>query len=123
MFSQTIIVGNLGRDVELRYTSGGKPVAEFSVATSRKWGGNNPGEETTWWKVTAWGNLAETCNQYLKKGSRVLVSGSQVKASAWSGQDGEARATLELTANTVKFLNTPAGSNAGMPEAEEDLPF
>lgn len=122
MFQQTIIIGNLGRDPELRYTPAGKPVTEFTVAVNRKW---KDGEETTWYKVTCWGPLAETTNQYLKKGRQVMVIGDQLKASAWKGQDGEPRATLELTARDVRFLG-----GSGEPEydsggytSEEDMPF
>ncbi len=70
MFSKTIIVGHLGRDPELRYTSGGQPVCSFSVATSRSWTDQSgqPQEKTTWFRVTAWGKLGELCNQYLTKG-------------------------------------------------------
>ena len=92
MFSKTIIVGHLGRDPELRYTSGGQPVCSFSVATSRSWTDQSgqPQEKTTWFRVTAWGKLGELCNQYLTKGRLVLVEG-EVDASAWSAQTGEPR--------------------------------
>lgn len=130
MFSQIIIIGNLGRDPELRYTASGRAVTEFTVAVNRRWGGQNPGEETTWFKVTCWGPLAETTNQYLKKGRQVMVIGDQIKASAWVGQDGEPRATLELTARDVRFLGGRSdenmeygGADGGFPQDEEDLPF
>jgi single-strand DNA-binding protein len=127
MFQQTIIIGNLGRDPEMRYTPGGKAVTEFSVAVNRKWTSQdgNPGEETTWFRVTCWGKLAETTNQYLTKGRQVMVSG-RVKASAWTSQEGEARATLELTAQDVKFLGGRGdqGEQAqSYPSSEEEIPF
>lgn len=128
MYQQCTIVGNLGRDPELRYTPGGQAVTDFSVAVNRKWTSKDgsPGEETTWFKVTCWGRLAETTNQYLSKGRQVLIVG-RVKASAWIGQDGEARATLELTARDVKFLGGNRGEQTdaaqSFPSDEEEIPF
>jgi single-strand DNA-binding protein len=110
MFSKTIIVGHLGRDPELRYTPGGQPVCSFSVATNRSWTDQNgqPQEKTTWFRVTAWGKLGELCNQYLAKGRLVLCEG-EIDASAWQGNDGEPRASLELTARNVRFLGGREG--------------
>ena len=135
MFSKTIIVGHLGRDPELRYTSGGQSVCSFSVATSRSWTDQSgqPQEKTTWFRVTAWGKLGELCNQYLTKGRLVLAEG-EVDASAWSAQTGEPRASLELTARNVRFLGgkdgggTPTGGrmggDMGAPQIdEEEIPF
>ena len=135
MFSKTIIVGHLGRDPELRYTSGGQPVCSFSVATSRSWTDQSgqPQEKTTWFRVTAWGKLGELCNQYLTKGRLVLVEG-EVDASAWSAQTGEPRASLELTARNVRFLGGKdsggaplggrMGGDMGAPQIdEEEIPF
>jgi single-strand DNA-binding protein len=122
MFQQTMIIGNLGRDPEMKYTGDGTPVTSFSVAVSRKWDG---GEKTWWFKVTAWRRLAETCNEYLKKGRRVMVIG-EIDASAWVADDGEARASLELTAREVKFLGGK-DDNQQAPQAQQepqgDLPF
>jgi len=138
MYHTLIIVGNVGRDPEMRYTSQGKPVTNFSVATNRQYS-NNSGElvkETIWFRVTTWDKTAENCNQYLKKGSKVLVEGRLTCDSntggprIWTGQDGSARASFEVTANTVRFL-TPR-SEAGVAEGgeevaaaapEEDIPF
>ena len=136
MYEQLIIVGNLGNDPELRYTSSGAPVATFSVAVNRKWtnADGTPGEETKWFRVAVWRKLAETCNQYLAKGRQVLVIG-RVAASAFSGQDGSPRASLEVTADSVRFLGggrgdgaTPGGNGNGAsahidPMEEEDIPF
>lgn len=111
MFSKTIIVGRLGKDPELRFTSSGQPVCSFSVATDRSWtdASGERKEKTTWFRVTAWGKLAELCNQYLAKGRLVLVEG-EIDASAWMPQEGEPRASLELTARNVRFLG---GKNDG----------
>jgi single-strand DNA-binding protein len=131
MYQHVVIVGNLGRDPEMRYTPSGVPVTTFSVAVSRKWKGQDGElhEKTTWFRVTAWRKLAELCNQYLSKGRQVLVEG-EVEASAWMGQDGEPRATLELTAQNVRFLGSRSGDMGGGEAAaggaalpEEDLPF
>ncbi|MBU2612030.1 MAG: single-stranded DNA-binding protein [Chloroflexi bacterium] len=139
MYQTTIIVGHLGRDPEMRYTPSGQPVTNFSVATSYQYT-NNAGEqvkETTWFRVSAWGKQAETCNQYLKKGNKVLVEGRLRADPAtggpriWTGQDGSPRASFEVTAGTVRFL-TPRGEGeapaadegAGFATAEEpDIPF
>ena len=132
MFEQTIIIGNLGGDPELRFTASGTPVATFSVAVNRKWtnADGTPGEETKWFRVTVWRKLAETCNQYLAKGRQVMVIG-RVAASAYIGQDGKPHASLEVTAESVRFLggkngNGVPGAAQGEPEMdidEEEIPF
>jgi single-strand DNA-binding protein len=132
MFQKTIIVGYLGRDPEMRYTPSGVPVTSFSVAVNRRWTDQQgqPQEKTTWFRVTAWRKLAELCNQYLSKGRQVLVEGD-IDASAWLGQDGQPRASLELTARTVRFLSGGAASEGyapdslqeGPPVEEGDIPF
>ena len=140
MYQKVIIVGNLGRDPEMRYTPDGTPVTNFSVATNRRW--NNPdgsqGEETVWFRITAWRRLAETCNQYLQKGRQVLVEGQLKPDPAtggpriWTGNDGVARAQYEITAFTVKFLGgrgeapstqMPGGLEEPPPEEGEEIPF
>jgi single-strand DNA-binding protein len=120
MYSKIIIIGNLGRDPELRFTPGGDPVTTFSVATSRRYGEK---DETTWFRVSVLGKQAETCNQYLHKGSKVLVEGA-LKADAqgnprtYERKDGTWSASYEITAETVRFL-TPKGEDAPV----EDYPF
>ncbi len=110
MYQTTTIVGYLGGDPEMRYTPSGTPVTSFSVAVNRKWNGKDgeQQEKTTWFRVTAWRKLAENCTQYLHKGSLVLVEGD-IDVSAWTGQDGQPRASLELTARSVRFLS-PKGN-------------
>ena len=87
MWQQCIIIGNLGRDPEMRFTGDGTPVTSFSVAVNRRWTNQDgsQGEKTWWFRVTAWRRLAETCNQYLRKGSPVMVIG-EVDASGWGGR-------------------------------------
>jgi single-strand DNA-binding protein len=120
MYQTIILAGNLGRDPEMRYTPSGQAVTSFSVATNRQYTNNN-GEtikETIWFRVSVWGKMAETCNQYLKKGSKVLVEGRLTADAAtggpriWNGQDGSPRATFEVSAQTVRFLSS-RGENEG----------
>src|SRR5512140_3802389 len=145
MYQSLTIVGNVGRDPEMRYTPSGQPVTSFSVATSRQYT-NNGGEtikETVWFRVTTWGKTAENCNKYLKKGSKVLVEGRLTPDAAtggprvWTAQDGTPRASFEVTANTVRFLSSrgdgsdgPGSSGGGemgggsfVGAPEEDIPF
>ncbi len=130
MYQKVVIVGHLGSDPEMRYTPSGVPVTSFSVAINRRWTDNNgePHEKTTWFRVTAWRTLAEQCNQYLSKGRLVLVEG-EVEASAWKDNEGQPRATLELTARSVRFLGSGRGNGNGGPALaaaggdEEDIPF
>ena len=110
MFNQTIVVGNLGGEPEMRYTPSGKAVTNFSLAVNRSWTGADGQREdkTTWFRVAAWDKQAESCNQYLYKGARVLVLGEILEPNIWTDQQGNARASLELRAIQVKFLSTRA---------------
>lgn len=127
-YQYTIIIGHVGRDPELRYTPTGVAVCSFSVAVSRKWtdGGGEAREKTTWFKISAWRQLAETCNQYVHKGMQIMVTG-EIDASAFAGQDGSPHASLDLTARDVQFLGRR--DDAGEQPREqayretEDLPF
>ncbi len=128
MYQKIIIIGNLGRDPEMRYTPDGNPVTSFSVATSRRF---SEKEETTWFRVTVWGKQAESCNQYLHKGSKVLVEGrlrpdSSGNPTVFQRKDGNWGASYEITAETVRFL-TPKGEesnqNLGPMDDDEDIPF
>jgi single-strand DNA-binding protein len=138
MYQKIIIIGNLGRDPEMMYTPSGQGVTDFSVATSNKFttSDGNQVDETTWFRVTTWGKLAEVCNQYLKKGKRVLVEG-RLKPDKETGsprvftrQDGTSGSSYEITAETVKFLS-PRSEDQGGSSAEssqsvsepEDIPF
>lgn len=131
MYSQTIVIGHVGADPELRYTPSGVPVATFSLADSRKWTGEDgkSHEETTWFRVTCWKKLAENVAKFVVKGGSVHVVG-RVKAKAWLDKNtNEPRASLELTADTVTFLSKAADSAtspASAPVHEvtpEDIPF
>jgi single-strand DNA-binding protein len=114
MFARTEIIGNVGKEPEMRYTSSGTPVTSFSVATTEKWtnASGEKQEKTTWWRVTCWKGLAEITAQYVKKGMQVFVEG-KVEAAAYTDKEGNARASLELTASNVKFLGHKGDSSNG----------
>ncbi len=104
---QTIAVGNLGNDPELRYLQSGTAVCSFSLAVNETWTDrqtNERREKTTWYRVSAWGSLGETCNNYLSKGRQVMVLGT-VEARGYTNNAGEAAASLELRAREVRFLS------------------
>ena len=135
MYHKIIIVGNLGRDPEMRYTPQGTPVTTLSVATNRRWtnADGTPGEETIWFRVSAWGKQAEVCNQYLSKGRQVLVEG-HLKPDPetggpriWTRQDGTAGASFEVNASVVRFLGGRGEAVETGPEGEvieeEEMPF
>jgi single-strand DNA-binding protein len=127
MFQQLILVGNLGSDPELRYTGDGTPVTSFSVAVNRTWTkeDGSHGEETTWFRVSAWRKQAEAASQYLKKGRQVMVVG-RVSGRGYVGTDGTPRASLEVNADTVKFLGSGPRAEDGSfaePPAEEEASF
>jgi len=118
MYHKVIAVGRLGRDPEMRYTPQGHPVCNFSVATDVGWGDN---KTTVWFRVTAWRKLAETCNQYLKKGRQVLVEGELSEPKPYQGRDNEWRASLNLTAREVRFLGSREDAvNSGEPERGDE---
>lgn len=150
MFQQVILMGNLGNDPEMRYTPSGVPVATFSLAVNRRWTGTDGQhqEKTTWFRVTAWRKEAELVSQYLSKGRQVLVVGEIEEARAFMGQDGQPRASLEVTARNIRFIGgrgdaagsgsfshegaapgaaAPRGNTqnppAGMEITDEDIPF
>lgn len=100
-------IGHVGADPELTYTGDGVAMTKFNVATSR---GSGDKKETTWVRIVTWRKLAELCDKYVKKGMLVYVEGDE-SVSAWKGQDGSPHATLEISADEVKFLSrvdTPA---------------
>lgn len=140
MWHQIIIVGNVGKTPEMRYSPSGQPVTSFSVATNRQYTAANGEQvkETIWFRVATWGKTAEICNQYVKKGSKVLIEGRLTADKStggpriWSKQDGTAGASFEVTASTVRFLgsrtedeNEPHYVNDGSQvlPPEDDIPF
>lgn len=114
-YQQCIIVGNLGRDPELKYMPSGDAVCKFTVAVSEKWTSKGSGEKqekTTWFSVSVWGNQAETCAQYLAKGRQVMVIGT-VEARAYQNNAGEAAASLDMRARDVRFIGSRDGGGGG----------
>ncbi len=104
--NKMIVIGNVGTDPEMRYTPSGNPVTTFRMATSRSYNSQN-GErqqETEWFTVVAWNQLAEQCNQFLTKGRRAYVEG-RLRSRQWEGQDGHTRFINEIIANRVLFLD------------------
>ncbi len=103
--NKVMIIGYLGRDPELRYTPSGRPVASFSVATSRSWtsADGDRREETEWFNVVAWGNLAEICKTHLSKGQQVYVEG-RLQTRGWEDEQGTRHFRTELVANEMILL-------------------
>jgi single-strand DNA-binding protein len=141
-YQKIVVIGNLGRDPEMRYTPSGQAVTSFSIAVNESYTNAN-GEKvkkTIWFRISAWGKQAEICNQYLKKGQQVLVDGRMSAdpntggPKIWTKQDGTAGSSFEITAQTVRFLSTrtdgdsgPMVGGGGMEMAElppeDDIPF
>jgi single-strand DNA-binding protein len=110
-FQQTIIIGNVGRDPEFKYTQSGVALCNFSVAVTERFGGKDGSEkkeETTWYRCTAWRQQAEVANQYVKKGMSIQCVG-KVKASAYTNKEGQPAASLELTVTSFQFLSKVEG--------------
>jgi len=120
---QTIIIGNVGREPELRQTPNGLAVCNFSVAVTDVWYDKNTDEKrekTTWYRVSCWRKLAETANQYVHKGMQIMIVGN-VEAQAYMNNAGEPAASLELTARDMKFLGSKRdGTQGGGPGDDYD---
>ncbi|MEZ4870073.1 MAG: single-stranded DNA-binding protein [Caldilineaceae bacterium] len=143
MYQQITLIGNLGSDPEMRYTPSGVAVASFSLAVNRSWVGQDGQrqDKTTWFRVSAWNKLAETVTQYLSKGRQVMVVGEVEEARGYLDRDGNPRASLEVRAQTVRFLGQrgdnmmgsdaggqyggamSANNNNGAEVQDEDIPF
>lgn len=140
--NKAILIGNLGRDPELRYTQNGQAVANFTLATSESWTDKASGEKverTEWHRIVVWGKMGEHCAQYLTKGRSVYVEG-RIQTREWEDKEGQKRRTTEINAQSVKFLGgsprpgDPAGGDpagGASPESSapqqsappEDVPF
>ena len=104
--NKVLIIGNLGRDPEIKYTQNNVPVANFSVATTESWKDKNSGEwqeKTEWHRIVAWRHLAERAERYLKKGKQVYVEG-RIETRKWTGKDGNDRYTTEIIAQQMMLL-------------------
>lgn len=119
MFHKVSVIGYLGQDPETRFLQNGSSVCSFSVATKRSWTASDgtPGEETIWWRVSAWRKLGEICQSYLKKGQLVFLEGRMTPdrvtngPRVWTDQSGQPRASYELTAETMKMLGRRGEGN------------
>jgi len=135
--NKVMIIGHLGRDPEMRYTPSGRPVTTFTVATSRSWNtvDGERHQETEWFNVVAWGNLAEICKQYLTKGQQVYIEG-RLQTRRWDDKEGNKHSSIEVVANEMMMLGdrrdagsaekhaTEAAEEAELPSTDEDeFPF
>ena len=123
-YSRTFLLGNLGRDPEIRYTPTGTAVANFSVATSEKWTDKdgNKQERTEWHRIVAWAKLAEICSEFLRKGSPVFIEG-RIRTNEWEADDGSKRRQTEIHAITVQFLGRREdGAQPAIPRAKTEIP-
>ncbi len=137
-FNKIVIVGYLGRDPEMRYTPQGTAVCNFSIATTekRKDKSGESQDVTTWFRVNAWGRLAEVANQFLTKGKQVYVEG-RLRQDEYTDRDGNKRQTLEVTASDIQFLGSksdgggmggggvegPAEERGGHGGGDDEIPF
>ena len=140
--NKAILIGNLGRDPELRYTQSGQAVANFTLATTETWNDRNGerAERTEWHRIVVWGKSAEMCAQYLSKGRQAYVEG-RIQTREWEDKDGQKQRTTEINAQQVTFLGGrggdgqrvdradgppaagPAPEPAPTPPPDDDIPF
>ena len=141
--NKAILVGNLGRDPEVRFTASGRAVANFTVATSERWSDadGNRKEHTEWHNIVVWGKQAENCGQYLSKGRQVYIEGS-IRRREYDDKEGNKRYVTEIIAQTVRFLGggggggrqaatesfsapmgEESGAGGGGGPADDDIPF
>lgn len=131
--NKAILLGNLGRDPELRHTQGGKAVATLRIATNDVWtdASGERQERTEWHTVVVWGRQAENCNQYLKKGRTVYVEG-RLQTRKWQDKEGKDRYTTEIVADRVQFIGGGQGGGSSYEDAQleppppgggDDIPF
>jgi single-strand DNA-binding protein len=118
--NKVILIGNLGKDPELRYTPSGQPTASFSLATTERWNDKNgqKQERTEWHNIVVWGKLAELVNQYLKKGRSAYIEG-RINTRSWDDRDGNKKYRTEIVANQIQFLSGGGGAGQVSPDAPE----
>lgn len=117
--NKVILIGNLGKDPEFKYTPGGQAVATFSLATTERFAdkGGQRQERTEWHNIVAWGKLAELSNQYLKKGRSVYIEG-RITTRSWDDKDGVKKYKTEIVANTLQFIGGPSSGANNSPDPE-----
>ncbi len=119
--NKVILIGNLGKDPEIRYTQNGTAVCNFTLATTETWGGKDGGEKkehTEWHNIVAWARLAEVCNEYLHKGKQVYIEGG-IRVRKWEDRDGNTRYTTEIVARTMQMLGSKGDGGGGGRPAED----
>jgi single-strand DNA-binding protein len=123
--NKVILIGRVGRDPEVRYTSGGSPVATFSVATDESFKDRNGEQQqhTEWHRIVAWSKLAEICGEYLTKGKQVYIEGT-IRSRQWEDQSGSKRTSYEIIARNMQMLGSRseaerASQGAGRPAASQ----
>lgn len=123
MVNKAIIIGNLGGDVDVRYTQSGTAIANFNVATTEKWKDKDgqAQEKTEWHRVSAFARLAEVCGEYLGKGSKVYIEG-RIQTRQWEDKDGNKRYTTEIVAKEMKMLGSKGGDGGGGSREEPPMP-
>ena len=121
--NKVMLIGNLGRDPEIRYTTSGQAVANFTLATTEKYT-NKSGErqeDTEWHRIVAWGRLAEICGEYLTKGRMVYIEGS-IRTRSWEDKEGNTRYTTEIVARNMQMLGGQGGRTEAPSTADEKIP-
>lgn len=121
--NKVMLIGNLGRDPEIRYTTNGQAVANFTLATTEKYT-NKSGErqeDTEWHRIVAWGRLAEICGEYLTKGRMVYIEGS-IRTRSWEDKEGNTRYTTEIVARNMQMLGGQGGRTEAPATRDEKIP-
>ncbi len=125
--NKVFLLGNLGRDPEVRFTPSGQAVANFTIATNESWTDKSgqKQEKTEWHRIVVWGKLAELCGEYLKKGRQAFIEG-RLQTREWTDKEGKKNYTTEIVANNVQFLGSGQGGGkrddfAGPPPPGDDL--
>lgn len=123
MLNRVMFIGHLGKDPEMRYTAGGDPVCNFSVASTEKWKGadGEPKEKTEWLRCTVWGKLAEICNEYLEKGKLVYIGG-KLQTRKWQDKDGKDQYTTECVVSEMRMLGGGSGEREERPSSSAPAP-
>lgn len=123
MINKAILIGNLGSDPEVRYTQSGAAVANFTIATTEKWKGQDGQmqEQTEWHRIVAFARLGEICGEYLSKGSKVYIEG-RIQTRKWEDKDGNSRYTTEIVAREMKMLDSKGASSGATNYSNQEPP-
>jgi len=129
MLNKAMLIGNVGKNIEMRYTGSGTAVANFSIATTERWKDKDgqQQEQTEWHNIVAFARLGEVCGEYLHKGSQVYIEG-RIQTRSWDDKDGNKRYTTEIVAREMKMIGGKSDSGNGQtqqqkPMSKDDVPF